>query len=58
LHALSLVGVRMEDARDRHLDYLDSLWNAEGGFRGHWADDVVDCEYTYYGLLALGTLTQ
>jgi len=58
LHALSLVGVRMEDARDRHLDYLDSLWCAEGGFRGHWADDVVDCEYTYYGLLALGTLTQ
>lgn len=58
LHALSLVGVRMEDARDRHLDYLDSLWNAEGGFRGHWADDAVDCEYTYYGLLALGTLTQ
>ncbi len=58
LHALSLIGVRMHDMRDRHLDYLDSLWNAEGGFRGHWADEVVDCEYTYYGLLALGTLTQ
>jgi prenyltransferase beta subunit len=58
LHALSLIGVRTVDVRDKHLDYLDSLWNAEGGFRGHWADEVVDCEYTYYGLLALGTLTQ
>ncbi|HSW00610.1 MAG TPA: prenyltransferase/squalene oxidase repeat-containing protein [Sedimentisphaerales bacterium] len=57
LHALSLLGVCAEDARDKHLDYLDSLWSAEGGFRGHWADDVVDCEYTYYGLLALGILT-
>lgn len=57
LHALSLIGVRVDDVRDRHLDYLDSLWNAEGGFRGHWGDEVVDCEYTYYGLLALGTLT-
>lgn len=58
LHALALVGVQAGDVRDRHLDYLDSLWNAQGGFRGHWADEVVDCEYTYYGLLALGTLTQ
>jgi prenyltransferase beta subunit len=57
LHALSLMGVRVGDMGDKHLDYLDSLWSAEGGFRGHWADDVVDCEYTYYGLLALGILT-
>jgi prenyltransferase beta subunit len=56
LHALSLIGVRVDDMRDKHLDYLDSLWNAQGGFRGHWTDDIVDCEYTYYGLLALGTL--
>ena len=58
LHALALVGVPPGDARDRHLDYLDSLWNPQGGFRGHWADEVVDCEYTYYGLLALGTLSE
>lgn len=58
LHALSLFGAPMDDARDKHLDYLDSLWSEEGGFRGHWGDDVVDCEYTYYGLLALGTLTR
>jgi len=57
LHALGLIGVQTDDARDKHLDYLDSLWTSEGGFRGHSGDDVVDCEYTYYGLLALGTLT-
>jgi len=58
LHALALIGVQMAETRDKHLDYLDSLWNAQGGFRGHWADEVVDCEYTYYGLLALGTLAR
>jgi prenyltransferase beta subunit len=56
LHALSLVGVAADDTRDKHLDYLDSLWSPQGGFRGHAADEVVDCEYTYYGLLALGSL--
>jgi len=58
LHALALVGVSAGDMKDKHLGYLDSLWTAQGGFRGHWADDVVDCEYTYYGLLALGTLSE
>lgn len=32
-------------------------WSAEGGFHGHWADDLLDAEYTYYGLLALGHLS-
>jgi len=56
LHALSLVGAPMDDLREKHLDYLDTLWSPLGGFRGHWADDIVDCEYTYYGLLSLGCL--
>jgi prenyltransferase beta subunit len=56
LHALSLAGAAADDMREKHLDYLDSLWSPQGGFRGHAADDVVDCEYTYYGLLALGSL--
>ncbi len=41
---------------ERHLDFIDSLWNPEGGFSGSWADPTPDCEYTYYGLLALGYL--
>ena len=43
--------------RERCLDFVDSLWSAEGGFHGHWADDHLDAEYTFYGLLALGHLS-
>jgi prenyltransferase beta subunit len=56
LHALSSAGIAAGEMREKHLDYLDSLWSPQGGFRGHAADDVVDCEYTYYGLLSLGNL--
>lgn len=56
LHALSLAGVCLDKVRERNLDYLDSLWSTRGGFQGHPADEVLDCEYTYYGLLALGDL--
>lgn len=56
LHALTLVGVDLDEIRERNLDYLDTMWSARGGFRGHPADDVLDCEYTYYGLLSLGDL--
>ncbi len=58
LHALSLAGALTDDTKEKHLDYLDTLWTPQGGFRGHWADDVVDCEYTYYGLLSLGCVTK
>jgi hypothetical protein len=30
--------------------FLDTLWDAAGGFHGHWADDHLDAEYTFYGL--------
>jgi prenyltransferase beta subunit len=56
LHALSGLEVPFADRREGCLDFVDSLWSAEGGFHGHWADDELDCEYTYYGLLALGHL--
>jgi prenyltransferase beta subunit len=56
LHALALAGATLDEIRERNLDYLDALWSARGGFQGHLADDVLDCEYTYYGLLALGDL--
>ena len=39
------------------LDFIDSLWTNRGGFYGNWTDDVLDCEYLYYGLLALGHLS-
>jgi len=58
LHALSCSEVVLPAERvEAHLDFVDTLWTAQGSFHGHWAEDVLDCEYTYYGLLALGHLS-
>ena len=46
-----------EEQTERCLDFIDTLWNATGGFHGNWTDDYLDCEYTFYGLLALGHLS-
>ncbi|MEA3210227.1 MAG: hypothetical protein QOE70_3284 [Chthoniobacter sp.] len=57
LHALACLECDVpRPIRERCLDFIDTLWNAEGGFHGHWADDDLDAEYTFYGLLALGHL--
>jgi prenyltransferase beta subunit len=56
LHALDGLEILSRMDREQCLDFVDSLWSAEGGFHGHWADDALDVEYTYYGLLALGHL--
>ena len=57
LHALAGLQVSFEPNKERCLDFIDSLWTNEGGFHGHWSDDALDCEYTFYGLLALGHLS-
>lgn len=58
LHALASLERRLTtEQRERCLDYVDTLWSAKGGFHGHWADDHLDAEYTFYGLLALGHLS-
>ncbi len=58
MHALSCLDRPLTDAqREKCLDFVDTLWSAEGGFHGHWADDALDAEYTFYGLLALGHLS-
>ena len=58
LHALSCLDRPLPGAlREKCLDFVDTLWSADGGFHGHWADDTLDAEYTFYGLLALGHLT-
>ena len=57
LHALACLERELPTSiRERCLDFIDTLWSAEGGFHGHWADDHLDAEYTFYGLLALGHL--
>ena len=58
LHALACLEREVPPTvKERCLDFIDSLWSAEGGFHGHWADDHLDAEYTFYGLLALGHLS-
>jgi len=58
LHALACLDRPLpERMREGCLDFIDTLWTAEGGFHGHWADDALDAEYTFYGLLALGHLS-
>ena len=57
LHALDAVQADFSRLKEPCLDFVDSLWNATGGFHGNWTDDTLDCEYTYYGLLALGHLS-
>jgi len=56
LHALSGDAAAIALVKEPCLDFIDSLWSAEGGFHGNWTDDTLDPEYTYYGLLALGHL--
>ena len=55
LVALHAAGIRPEPAAAaRHLDFVESLWHESGGFCGHAADSVPDCEYTFYALLTMG----
>ena len=56
LHALASVGLPVTSVREPCLDFIDTLWSNEGGFHGHWHDDILDVEYAFYGLLALGQL--
>ena len=57
LHALAGLQRDLGPIKEKCLDFIDSLWTNEGGFFGHWSDDRVDSEYTFYGLLALGHLS-
>ena len=56
LHALSAMHIPIDAIRENCLDFIDTLWVNRGAFHGSWADDELDCEYTYYALLALGHL--
>jgi prenyltransferase beta subunit len=56
LYALACLSIATDTLRETCRQFVDSLWTGRA-FRGHWADEVEDCEYTYYGLLALGHLS-
>ncbi|MEM7231178.1 MAG: prenyltransferase/squalene oxidase repeat-containing protein [Planctomycetota bacterium] len=57
LHALAGLERSAVSVREACLDFIDTLWSSSGSFFGHWADEHLDSEYTYYGLLALGHLS-
>jgi prenyltransferase beta subunit len=57
LHALSGLHVSLDTVKEPCLNFVDTLWSSKGAFYGSWADETLDCEYTYYGLLALGHLS-
>jgi prenyltransferase beta subunit len=57
LHALVAMHADISRIKEPCLDFVDTLWTNEGGFCGSWLDQALDCEYTYYGLLALGHLS-
>ncbi len=57
LHALAGMHQDCSQLKEPCLDFIDTLWSSRGGFYGHWADDHLDSEYTYYALLALGHLS-
>lgn len=56
LHALAAIKADFSRHKEATLDFVDSLWTGRA-FCGTWADDEPDCEYTWYGLLALGHLS-
>jgi prenyltransferase beta subunit len=58
LHALACLEHELPAPRvEAALDFVDSLWTNQGSFHGHWAEEELDVEYTYYGLLTLGHLS-
>jgi len=57
LHALAGMQADFSKIKEPCLDFIDTLWSSRGAFYGTWEDDVLDCEYTFYALLALGHLS-
>lgn len=58
LHALATIGRDLTPIRQQCVKFVRSLWNPRGAFRANSADGHLDCEYTFYGLLALGHLSE
>lgn len=56
LYALRRVDYDLSVLKELHQDFITSLWSDDGGFTGHALDRTSDCEYTFYALLALGSL--
>jgi len=56
LFALQTLGGSISRIGPACAEFVQSLWQNDGGFSSQPLDMTADCEYTYYGLLALGCL--
>ena len=56
LYTIKTAGIALDDIRKSCLEFVEGLWDKQGGFCGSWQEKTPDCEYTFYGLLALGCL--
>ena len=57
LHAVELCGLSLDGGQKRACaEFVRGLQAECGGFRGAASEEQADCEYTFYGLLAMGHL--
>jgi hypothetical protein len=57
LYALRKINYEIpEDLRENTFEMIEDHWNESGGFVGNCGETVADCEYTFYALLAMGSL--
>jgi len=58
LHALWVLGTDLGPIREPCLRFVRGLRRGDGAFAAHDNEETGDCEYTFYGLLALGHLAE
>jgi len=57
LFALSKINCKIpEELRKNTFEMIEDHWHASGGFIGNQGETIPDCEYTFYALLAMGSL--
>jgi len=56
LHALAAMDRRLpSEIHEGCMNFLDTLWSAQGGFHGHWADDHLDANTPFMRCSHWGT---
>lgn len=58
LFALKVMNHSFQGISENIFDFVENLWHENGGFFGNVLDKTPDCEYTFYGLLSIGVLTE
>jgi hypothetical protein len=56
VHALAGLGAKLSSVAGPCREFALGLWDDAGAFRPGGGEAALDCEYTFYGLLALGHL--